>query len=133
MMNFRNMLGSLFLVLERVKGEHRVREVKERNQEPGHLVAKNFAGYEINIYCHRRHLRRVYAKPYVPDKDFILYRVISVVSYDAPEAIRRACELDTELPALLPFFVPEDMQKMAAVSAYLDLVIERIVQNIYPT
>lgn len=131
MKNFKKALGSLFLVLERIKGDSRVVEMTiPFSVKPGHLVAKNFAGYEINIYCHRRHLRRIYAKPYVPDKHFILYRVISVVSSDAPLVIRRACELDTEIPSLLPSFVAEESQKMAAISAYLDLVIGRIEDQI---
>ncbi len=59
------------------------------------------------------------------------YRVFSVVSDDAPEPLKKACELDIDIPALLPPSVDDHGHRQAAVNAYLDILIERLGQEVF--
>lgn len=59
------------------------------------------------------------------------YRVFSVVSQDAPDSLKKACELDIDIPALLPHAVSDHGHRQAAVNAYLDILIERLGQEVF--
>jgi hypothetical protein len=121
----KSLLGSLFLFLERIKGTKTVLEIKNPKNALGHLAAYHVSGFEINIYCQLKHYHRAYDRWYAPNTDIWAYHIFSVVSKDAPESIRQACELDIDLPSQFPSFVDVEHQKDEAIRAYLDLLISR--------
>lgn len=121
----KSLLGSLFLLLERIKGTKTVLEIKSPQNALGHLAAYDVSGFEINIYCQLKHYHRAYDKWYAPNKSIWVYHIFSVVSNDAPDVIRQACELDIDLPSQFPAFVDKEYQKDEAIRAYLDLLISR--------
>lgn len=87
------------------------------------------SGFTIEIFCQRKRYRRYYDNWFVPNNDHIAYRVFSVVSSDAPDILKQACELDLDIPALLPSFVPDEGQREEVVKAYLDLLIQRLGEH----
>lgn len=123
--------GAVFLLWERLKGTKTVREVKHPDNALGHLTGYSVAGYSLDVYCQRKHYRRSYDKWFVPNQDHMAYRVFSVVSQDAPDSLKKACELDIDIPALLPHAVSDHGHRQAAVNAYLDILIERLGQEVF--
>jgi hypothetical protein len=89
-------------------------------------------GYEIAIYCHRKTYRIHYKHWYIPDRSIFTYNVFSVVSNDAPLALRKACELDVELPAMVAISSFNHEIRQAQVLAYLDLLDQRLSHNPQP-
>lgn len=119
-------LGVLFLFHEGLKGEKTVYEVKLPKNALGHLVGFAVSGYEVRIYCQKKQYERKYKNWFVPDKRMVLYRVFSVVTNDAPERLKEACELDIDIPCQLSSFVDDEGQKDAAILAYLDILAHRL-------
>jgi hypothetical protein len=122
----KKLLGSLFLITERIKGTKTVLEIKSPKNSLGYLLAYAVSGYEISIYCQVKRYHRIYDKWFAPNRYIVVYRVFSVVSNDAPENIRTACELDIDIPEQLHNAVSEQHQKDEAIRAYLDLLINRL-------
>jgi len=123
---FARMLCWLLSFFQRLKGHYSVEEIKHPRNALGSLTGYSLSGYTIEIFCQRRHYRRYYDNWFVPNKDHIAYHVFSVVSSDAPTVLKQACELDLDIPALLPSFVPDEGQREEVVHAYLDLLIHRL-------
>lgn len=123
---FQQLLDWLYLWHDRHRGpirlnkHHRVEELHE------HLTGYAIAGYEIRLYCQKKRYIRQYLWLRLPSLHYCTFRVFGRVTADAPEALRRACELDVDLPLLTPHFISESVQKEMAVRAYLDLLIERL-------
>ena len=122
------LFGSLFLVLERLKGPKTVIEVKDSINALGHLVGKNVMGYEISIYCQRIHYVRIYDSRFGGKRRSSVYRVFSTVAKGAPPELVAACELDMPFPAFLARSAPERLQVNAAIDAYVDLLLARVKQ-----
>lgn len=123
--------GAFLLFWESLKGKKTVREIKHPKNALGHLVGYSVAGYTLEIYCQRKHYRRSYDKWFIPNKDHMAYRVFSVVSADAPDSLKKACELDVDIPALLPPAIDDHAHRQAVVNAYLDLLIERLGHEVF--
>jgi hypothetical protein len=111
---------------QHLQGHYSVEEVKHPKNFLGSLVGYSVSGYTIEIFCQRRQYRRSYVKWFIPDKDHISYHVYSRVSPEAPAILQQACELDLDIPALLPAFVPDSGQREEVVRAYLDILIQRL-------
>ena len=120
------MLGGLIHVLEQWKGHSTVKEVKHPSNAMGKLVGFALNGYQLEIFCQRRHYRRAYDKWFIPNQDKIAFHVYSMVTSDAPDILQRACEFKLDIPALLPSWVGDEAQREAAVNAYLDILAEKI-------
>lgn len=120
------LVSALVLLLERIKGEQTFTLIKTDPKHMSHLVGHSFADYEIHIYCQRKQYCRVYRRWFVPNRTFVLYRVFSRASTGAPGSVIQACQIEADIPAQLPSFVDDNLQRMSAVSAYLDLVIARL-------
>jgi hypothetical protein len=117
----------VLLLFERVRGPRYINEIKQPDQALGCLKGFSVRGYEIAIYCHRKSYRVHYKHWYVPDRSFFTYNVFSVISNDAPIALRKACELDVELPALIPRNNFDEEIRRRQVLAYLDLLEQRLL------
>lgn len=122
----KRMLSVAFLFLEKLKGKKTLHEVKLPKNALGHLVGFAVSGYEVRIYCQKKQYKRKYDNWFVPDKNMVVYRVFSVVTNDAPERLKEACELDVDIPCQLSPFVDDEGQKDAAILAYLDLLATRL-------
>lgn len=119
-------LGAVILFLEQLKGQRVIKEIHHPHNAMGYLAGYSISGYSIQIFCQRKHYRRYYDNWFIPNQDHIAYHVYSVVSSDAPDVLKQACELDLDIPALLPSAVSDEGQREEAVKAYLDLLIERL-------
>jgi hypothetical protein len=128
---FVKYLSGILLLWESLKGTKTVREVKHPSNTLGQLVGYSVAGYKLEIYCQRKHYRRSYDKWFIPNKDHMAYRVFSVVSQDAPDSLKKACELDIDIPALLPLAIDDHGHRQAAVNAYLDILIARLGEEVF--
>ncbi len=128
MTSFVNWLLSLiYILVSRAKGPSIVEEL----HVPGDLLGPPLTGhstdgYEITIYCRKKRYRRRYERWFGSTQDLTMYQVYSTVSSDAPDALRRACELDRDFPPFHPEFISDEVQKEAAINAYLDLVADRL-------
>jgi hypothetical protein len=112
------------MVLERMKGRKVVRLVSSpRDRFSAHLIGYSTSGYQIQIFCEKKMFQKEYSRWYIRSKNHDIYRVYAVVSPDAPETLRKACELDISFPPLYPEFFSDSFQKDAAVEAYLDSLI----------
>ncbi len=123
---FRFVMGFLVMFVENLKGTKTVTEIRSPKNALGNLTGYAIAGYQINIYCQRKHYRRSYDKWFIPDQHHITYRVFSVVTNDAPDGLKMACELDVDLPSMLPEYVNDEQQRSAVVQAYLDILVSRL-------
>lgn len=122
----KGLLSAFFLYLERLKGRKTVYEVRLPKNALGHLTGFAVYGYEVSIYCQKKQYKRSYENRFIPDKYMSVYHVFSVVSNDAPERLREACELEADIPCQLSSFVDDEGQKQAAVLAYLDLLAHKL-------
>lgn len=123
---FKSLLNAFFLYLEKLKGRKTVYEVKLPKHALGHLAGFAVAGFEVRIYCQKKQYKRSYDNRFIPDKYMAVYSVFSVVSNDAPERLRQACELVADIPCQLSSFVSDEGQKDAAIQAYLDLLVHKL-------
>lgn len=90
------------------------------------VTATSIGGYELSVYCRTRHYARLYSCPLVPTQHIVLHQVYSVVSADAPESLRKACEATITVPAWMHWCVNNDTQEALAVRSYLDILIDRL-------
>jgi hypothetical protein len=118
--------GSLML-FEYLRGTNTVTEIKRPENALGDLRGFTVRGFEIAIYCHRREYHVRYSRWYVPNRTLYSYNVFSVVGHDAPEPLRKACELDVDIPSLVHRWNFDSMIRIRQVNAYLDLLETRIV------
>jgi hypothetical protein len=119
-------LDNLLQAWEELKGTKVVKEIIPRDMLQGHLTGYAVAGYEIRLYCQKKTYRREYHWWCIPNREYATYRVFSIVSPDAPTALRKACELEIDLPQMIPSLVSQSYQKQVAIQAYLDILMERI-------
>jgi hypothetical protein len=126
-------ISLVLLAFERIRGPRWVTEIQEPDQALGCLKGFTVNGYEIAIYCHRKSYRVRYKHWYIPDRRMFTYNVFSVVSNDAPATLRKACELDVELPALVSVRSFSSEIRQAQVMAYLDLLDQRLSSQPKPT
>lgn len=133
MISVQNCLDTLFLFFKGLKGRSSVREEYRPPDLVAFLTGYSVSGYEIRLYCQKKYYIREYWNWWIPNVRFCTYRVFSAVTNDAPELLRMACEYDVELPPQVPRFLSLNMQRKAAVQAYLDILIERmrLDQNLY--
>ena len=125
----KNLVGAILWILERTRGTKSVIEVKRTNNELGSLKGFAIRGYEVAIYCQRKEYSIRYDHWYIRDRTKLTYNVFSVVSNDAPKALRIACELDVDLPALVSNWNFDNEIRRAQVHAYLDLLEKRMLQH----
>jgi hypothetical protein len=126
MLTLKRMLSKLVVWFEKLKGHTTVHEVKLPKNALGHLVGFAITGYEVRIYCQKKQYKRKYENWFIPDKNMVVYRVFSVVTNDAPERLKEACELDVDIPCQLSTVVDDDGQRDAAILAYLDLLAAKL-------
>jgi len=124
---FSKLFNSFLLLLERIKGNTTVVEIKTPKNLVGHLTGYSIHGYEIQIFCQKRHYRRSYDKWYIPNDNHVAYRVFSIVTNDAPNKLKKACELDIVIPELMSENIDERRQRQAAIDAYLDILAQSLV------
>lgn len=93
------------------------------------LIGYSVAGYEIRVYCQPRHYVREYLWWRWLRGRYCTFRVFGRVTADAPENLQKACELDLTVPKLRPRFVSEDLQRQAAVKAYLDVLLAKLRED----
>lgn len=122
----KSLLGVVLFLFERIRGPKTVHEVKRPGNEMGSLKGFAVRGYEIAIYCHRKEYHVIYQRWWIPNRLKVTYNVFSVVSNDAPKALRKACELDVDLPALVHNWNFDNEIRRAQVLAYLDLLEKRM-------
>lgn len=129
-MRFDRLLVAVVLSLfERLRGPKTVYEIKRPQNTLGSLKGFAVRGYEIVIYCQRKEYHVKYDRWYIPDRIEATYNVFSTVTSDAPQALRDACELDVELPALIHDWNFNNVIRRAQVHAYLDLLEARMNKN----
>lgn len=125
----RRILSRCFLFVEkRLKGNKSFVEitVPEDRDLVGWLEGYSVTGYQIKIFCSKVRYRKQYTRWYVPTSNIDLYHVYSVVSHDAPPALKAACALEITIPPPHPEFFNTEYQKDAAIEWYLDLLIQRM-------
>lgn len=113
---------------ERWRGPKTVHEIRQPDDALGSLKGFAVRGYEIIIYCQRKEYKVKYERWYVPNRQYRTYQVFSVVTNDAPKALKRACELDVDLPALISNWSFDNEIRRAQVMAYLDLLEKRMTK-----
>lgn len=119
-------VGGMLLLFQYLRGPKTVKELKHPENALGSLNGFTVRGFEIAIYCHRKVYEVCYARWYVPNRKLVTYHVFSVVSNDAPASLRKACELDVELPALVHRWSFDRHIRHHQVLAYLDLLESRM-------
>jgi hypothetical protein len=125
----RRVLSRCFLFVEkRLKGNKSFTDITipEDRDLVGWLEGYSVTGYRIKIFCSKVRYRKQYSRWYVPTSNIDLYHVYSVVSHDAPTALREACALEITIPPPHPEFLNTEFQKDAAIEWYLDLLIQRM-------
>lgn len=129
MISVQRGVDAFLVFLEKLKGKRIVKERFRPSELIAHLTGYSVSGYDIRLYCQPKYYVREYLWWFVPNKSYASYRVFSVVSNDAPLALKQACELETDFPAMAHDLASNAVQKETAVQAYLDLLIERIRQD----
>lgn len=120
------LVGVVLLLFERWRGPKTVYEIKRPDNSLGCLKGFTVRGYELAIYCQRKEYHVKYDRWYIPNRVRVTYNVFSVVTNDAPVALRKACELDVDLPALIHNWHFDNEVRRSQVHAYLDLLEARI-------
>jgi hypothetical protein len=129
MTTIARVLSFLVLLLERIKGEQVFVLARLDPKAISHLVGQSLIDYEIHIHCQRKQYAKIYRRWPWLKRTYVLYRVFSVITGTAPRDIVEACQIEVDIPAQLPSFVDDDLQRMKAVNAYLDLVIARLTKS----
>lgn len=122
----KTLVSAIFFWWEKLKGTRTIKEVKSPPTFERSLDALSVDGFSITFHCHRLDYHQTYSRWFVPSKVHTLYRVYCTVTNDAPAALKEACDLTVDLPALHPEFVGDKFQKEAAIGAYMDLLITRM-------
>lgn len=118
--------SALFMMYERWKGAKTVYEIKSPQNNLGSMQGYSIRGYQLTIFCQRREYQVSYDKWYVPNHKRYTYCVTSLVTNDAPDALKVACELDIDLPAFVSHYNFEQVIFSSVVNAYLDLLEKRL-------
>jgi hypothetical protein len=126
MIPIQRWVDAFFSLVERLKGEKTVREMHSPGDYLVHLTGYSVSGYEIRLYCQKKIYIREYWRWFIPNEYYVTFRVFSVVSNDAPSTLKNACELELDLPAMMPKFLSHEVQKECAIQAYLDILIAKI-------
>lgn len=124
----RLLLSFLLHLARRFKGTQTINTITKPADLDliGTLTGYSVTGWEIKIYCSKIRYQKQYSRWYVPSTSIDLYRVYSVVSQDAPESLKKACNLDITIPPPRDTFFSDEFQKDAAIEWYLDLLTERM-------
>jgi hypothetical protein len=117
-----NLRAVLMMLLEYFKGPRTVTETKSAENALGSLQGYSVRGYKITIFCQRKEYLVQYHKRFIPNTRRTTYRVFSAVTNDAPEALKKACELDVDLPNFISAGNFDNEIRRAVVHAYLDLL-----------
>jgi hypothetical protein len=114
------------LWLEHVKGTRQYQQdVVVQTERRNTLRVIHRSGYDITIYCQRVQYETMYSLwPFA--KIHLAYQLFSRTTHDAPELIQRACELQVTLPAQCPVYVADEVQKLYAIDAYVDLITDKL-------
>ncbi len=118
--------GVILFLYERFRGPRTFRELKHASDALGYLKGHTVKGYQLTIFCQRRRYHTKFDKWYIPDQIETVYRVFSVVTADAPDALKKACELDVNLPELISNWNFDNEIRRSQVLAYLDLLEKRM-------
>jgi hypothetical protein len=119
-------LDSAYRWFEKIKGGSIVRRTYRVSDLGEQLTGHSVAGYEIRLYCQQKHYVREYLWWIFPRQTYSTFRVFGSVTADAPASLKKACELDIDLPRLRPRFLSEALQVEAAIQAYLDILVARL-------
>ncbi len=125
---WKALVGIALLLFEHIRGPKRVLEICSPDQALGSLQGFTIRGYQIEIHCHRKEYHVKYERWYIPNRILRTYKVFSTVGSEAPAALRKACELDVDLPPLVRHCNFDDVVKHVQVLAYLDLLERRMVE-----
>jgi hypothetical protein len=83
-------------------------------------------GYQIVIYCQKKRVLQKFERWYMPDLPKNKYRVFSVASQSAPEALKQACQMELCVDHLFPDTPNDFVQKETVIATYLDSLLKRI-------
>lgn len=119
-------IDAAFSWLERLKGTSIVRRYYRVGDLCEELTGYAIANYEIRLYCQQMRYVREYLRWIFPRQSYSTFRVFSRVTQDAPGSLKRACELEIDLPRMVPRFLSEAKQKEAAIQAYLDILLQTL-------
>jgi len=122
-------VASVLFLVNQLRGPKTIIEVQRPDNALGGLRGFTVRGFEIAIYCHRREYRVMYNRWYIRNRTLFAYHVFSVVGVGAPDALRKACELDVHLPPLLHRWNFDSVVRRQQVNAYLDLLEHRLAQE----
>lgn len=120
------LLSWLLLKWEQTKGASTVYELFAPARLTAKLVATSLMGYELSVFCRKKHYTRIYERFFVPAGHHVIYQITATASNDAPQALKDACELELSISSSTHWTVDEDFQERLAVQAYLDLVIAHL-------
>lgn len=116
----------LMLFIGRLKGSKTVYETHSADNALGSLRGYSVRGYEITIFCQRKQYAVKYDKWYIPNVMRTSYRVVGVVTNDAPEALKQACDIYLDLPSFISESNFSHEIRRSVVLAYLDLLEKRL-------
>jgi hypothetical protein len=124
----KRLLTRGYLWIERVKGPKKVSQaVVIQTERANTLRVIHQSGYDITIYCQRKEFLKEYEWDAIPVRTYTVYYVFSRATYDAPELMKQACRLEVTFPPLIPEFADEEIQKRAAIDAYVDLLTDKLL------
>lgn len=122
-------IDATYLWLHGLKGTSIVRRYYRSGDHCEQLSGYAIAGYEVHLYCQQMRYVRNYLNEWAPSKAYYTFRVFSRTSHDAPRSLKKACELEVDLPRMLPCFMGEGAQRHAAIQAYLDILLLKIRED----
>lgn len=131
MYNFIRLIGYIFVFLEWLKGNKTV-IVNSFPNDNDHYLEATFNGFSLQIFCSKQQYRRKYDRWYIPNQDRSNYHVYCKIVEEengevkAPDDLKLACELKTNIPSMLPEFVELKYHRIAITHAYLDILIHRL-------
>jgi hypothetical protein len=125
---FKRLVTQVFLWLESVKGPKKVSQaVVIQTERANSLRVIHQSGYDITIYCQRKEFLKEYEWDAMPSRTYVVYYVFSRPTPDAPDLIQQACRLEVTFPPLVPEYVEDEIQKRAAIDAYVDLITDKVL------
>jgi hypothetical protein len=124
----KRLLTRGYLWFERIKGPKKVSQaVVIQTERANTLRVIHQSGYDITIYCQRKEFLKEYEWDAMPTQTYVVYYVFSRATFDAPELIKQACRLEVTFPPLVPQYLDEEVQKRAAIDAYVDLITDKLL------
>jgi hypothetical protein len=130
---FLKNVGRFLLFWESLKGNTTVHRIEHPDNALGYLEGYAIGGYTVQIFCQRKHYRRSYDKSFIPDQNLMTYHVFCKITDDAPEILKKVCNLDVDIPSLLPAMVAESDHRQAAINAYLDMLLVLLNNEVFGT